>query len=236
MYTTSLRPRISAFLRRVGIGALVAMLKGLMWLINTRGFQIVVRVLTLPILYPWIFFQLLRLPFGYKPKLLGMRDPRAIQMWEQIEATRNAPMKIEGDTEPHRRLMQALTWGVAGFAILILTQVITSQSAHGASRWVACGCFALVVPWLGTLGWKVSSQLDPKTPPTVQQTINTHASIYAGILVFCIGFASLLWSYSPSISGLFMLGCVVAVRRVISYSKKLVANAPPPSSTIIRLP
>jgi hypothetical protein len=236
MYTASLRPRVSALLRQVGVGALVAMLKGLMWLINTRAFQIVLRVLTFPILYPWLLYQLLALPFGRKPKLQGMKDPRVIQMWEQIEATRNAPMKIEGDTEPHRRLMQALTWGVAGFAIVILTQVITSQSPHSASRWVACGCFALVVPWLGTLGWRVSSQLDPKTPPTVQQTINTHASIYAGILVFCIGFASLLWSYSPSISGLFILGCVVAVGRVVSYSKKLVATTPPPASSIIRLP
>jgi hypothetical protein len=236
MYATLLRPRVSAFLWRVRIGALVAMLKGLMWLINTRGFRIVLRVLTFPILYPWILFHLLRLPFGYKPKLQGMKDPWAIRMWEQIEATRNAPMKIEGDTEPHRRLMQAVTWGVAGFAILILTQVITSQLPHSASRWVACGCFALVVPWLGTLGWRVSSQLDPKTSPTVQQTINTHASIYAGILVFCIGFASLLWSYSPSISGLFILGCVVAVRRVVSYSKKLIATTPPPASSIIRLP
>jgi hypothetical protein len=236
MYTASLRPRVSAFLRRVRIGALVVILKGLMWLINTRRFRIVLRVLTFPILYPWILFHLLRLPFGYKPKLLGMKDTRAIRMWEQIEATRNAPMTIEGDTEPHRRLMQALTWGVAGFAILTLIQVITSESPHSSARWVACGCFALVVPWLGSLGWRVSSELDSKTPPTVQQSINTFASIYAGILVFCIGFASLLWSYSPSISGLFILGCVVAVRRVVSYSKKLVATTPPPASSIIRLP
>jgi hypothetical protein len=106
----------------------------------------------------------------------------------------------------------------------------------GVDQDICCGCFALVVPWLGTLGWKVSSQLDPKTPPTVQQTINTHASINSGILVFCIGFASLLWSYSPSISGLFILGCVVAVRRVVSYSKKIVATTLPPASSIIRLP
>jgi hypothetical protein len=165
-----------------------------------------------------------------------MKDPRAIRVWERIEAVRNAPIKIEGDVEPHRRLMQALTWGIAGFAMIILTQVVTSQSPHTPARWVACGCFALIIPWLGTLGWRVSSQLDPKTPPTVQQTINTHASIYAGIVVFCIGFASLLWSYSTSIACLFILGCVVAVRRVVSYSKKLVATAPPPPSAIIRLP
>jgi hypothetical protein len=77
--------------------------------------------------------------------------------------------------------------------------------------------------------------LDPKRPPTVQQCVNMHAAMY-GNLVFCLGLASLLWSYNPSIAGIFVLSCYVAVRRFLSYAKKRAATVPAPKSAIIRLP
>jgi len=78
--------------------------------------------------------------------------------------------------------------------------------------------------------------MDPKRPPTVQQCLNMHAAMYAGNFVFCLGLASLLWSYNPSIAVMFVLSCYVAIRRFMSYAKKRAATAPPPASVIIRLP
>ena len=71
-----------------------------------------------------------------------------------------------------------MMWGVADFALLALIQIITPQSPQiNAARWAACGCFALVVPWLAVLGFVVHDHMDPKRPPTIQQTINMHVAI-----------------------------------------------------------
>ena len=131
------------------------------------------------------------------------------------------------------RLMQALTWDVAGFALIILTQIVTAPSPHiSAARWVAWGCFALVIPSLAVLGFSAHDRMDPKQPPTAQQTLNMHAAIYAGIVVFCVGFSSIQWSYNSSIAGIFVLSGFVAVRRFLSFAKKRAWSEPPPPSVI----
>jgi hypothetical protein len=66
--------------------------------------------------------------------------------------------------------------------------------------------------------------------------IDLEENSYAGNFVFCLGLASLLWSYNPSIAVMFVLSCYVAIRRFMSYAKKRAATAPPPASVIIRLP
>jgi hypothetical protein len=165
------------------------------------------------------------------------REPANPELMRRLEALRNKPMRIEGATDREPRLSHAMTWGVAGFALIALIQIVTQQPAHiSAARWVACGCFALVIPWLAVLGFVVHDHMDPKRPPTIQQCLNMHAAKYAGNLIFCLGLASLLWSYDRSIAAIFVLTCYVAVRRFLSFAKRRAATATPAESAIIRLP
>jgi hypothetical protein len=171
------------------------------------------------------------------PKSWATASQEVAQLVDEVEALRNKPVQMDGATDKEPRLSQAMTWGVASFALIALIQIVTAQSSPiSAARWVACGCFALVVPWLAVLGFAAHDHMDPKRPPTVQQTLNMYAAMYAGNLVFCLGFASLLWSYNRSTAGIFVLSCYVAVRRFLSYAKKRAATATPPASAIIRLP
>ena len=170
------------------------------------------------------------------PKSWATASPEVAQLVDEIEALRSKPVQMDGATDKEPKLSQAMTWGVAGFALLALIQIVTAQSPQiSAARWVACGCFALVVPWLAVLGFVVHDHMDPKRPPTIQQTINMHAAMYAGNFIFCLGLASLLWSYNPSIAVMFVLSCYVAVRRFLSFAKKRSATAPPAVSVIIQL-
>lgn len=185
----------------------------------------------------WVLFCLFTMLFGSTCKLRIAASPQAAQALDRLETARNTPIQLDAVSDAHRKLLQALTWGVASVAIIVLTQIVTQLPHFSPARWVACGCFALIIPWLAVLGYAVNHHMDPKqSPPTFQQTLNMYAAIYSGLLIFCLGFASLLWSYNPSIAGIFVLSCFVAVRRFLSFAKKRAASAPPPPSAIIRLP
>jgi hypothetical protein len=200
--------------------------------VNSGAFRVMLRAF----IQVRLRYRMYSLAFGVIPKSWATASPQTAQLVRQLEAARNAPVQMAGATDKDHRLSQALTWGVAGFALIALIQIVTAQSPHiSAARWVACGCFALVIPWLAVLGFAAHDHTDPKRPPTVQQTLNMHASMYAGNLVFCLGLASLLWSYNRSIAVIFVLSCYVAVRRFLSFAKKRAASAPP-SPSIIRLP
>jgi hypothetical protein len=232
--------RLSAL--RVGVSALPVRL--LIWsltlvqrFVNSQAFRWALRMVLRPIIRVWFYWFAARAIFGSLPKWLSA-NPQTAPFALKLEEARNAPIQTDTVSDTGRKLMQALTWGVASVAIIVLTQTITSQPQNvTTARSLACGCFALVVPWLGVLGYMVTSDMDPKQPPpTVHQTLILHSAIYVGLLVFCFGFASLLWSYSPSIAGLFVLSTIVVVRRFLSFAKKRAATAPPPVSIIVRLP
>jgi hypothetical protein len=186
------------------------------------------------LVHVWLRYRMYSLAFA-TPKVWAS-NPKTAPLVRQLDELRSKPIQMDGATHHEPKLSQAMTWGVAGFALIALIQIVTAQSPHlSTARWVASGCFAIVVPWLAVLGFMAHDHMDPKRPPTVQQTINMLASMYAGNLVFCIGLASLLWSFNRSIAFIFVLTCYVAVRRFLSFAKKRAAAAPPPQSSIIRL-
>lgn len=209
----------------------IAWLQLLIRFVNSLAFRLLLRAF---IRVYWRY-RLCSLIF-VTPKSWGTTNPQTAQQLRQLEALRNKPIQIDETTDKEPRVSQAMTWGVASFALLALIQIVTAQPPQiSAARWVACGCFALVVPWLAVLGFVAHDHMDPKRPPTVQQTLNMLASMYAGNLLFCLGLASLLWSYNPSIAGIFVLSCYVAVRRFLSFAKKRAATAPAAASVIIQL-
>jgi hypothetical protein len=210
----------------------IASIQVLTRFVNSGAF----RLPLMTFLHVWLRYRMYSLAFGASPKALTA-NPQTAPFMRQLEALRNTPIQVAAVPDTQNRLMQALTWGVASFALIALIQIVTQQPAHiSPARWVACGCFALVTPWLAALGFAAHDYMDPQRPPTAQQMLNMHASIYAALLIFCLGLASLLWSYNPSIAGIFVLSCFVAVRRFLSFAKKRAASAAPPPSAIIRLP
>jgi|HubBroStandDraft_1064217.scaffolds.fasta_scaffold06972_5 hypothetical protein len=227
-----MRPNLSVMKARAVRGLQISALQMLQRFFNSGMFRVMLRAF----IRMRLRYRLYGLVFT-TPKSWATASPEVAQLVDEIEALRNKSVQMDAATDKEPKLSQAMTWGVAGFALLALTQIVTAQSPQiGAARWVACGCFALVVPWLAVLGFVVHDHMDPKRPPTVQQCLNMHAAMYAGNFVFCLGLASLLWSYNPSIAVMFVLSGYVAIRRFMSYAKKRAATAPPPASVIVRLP
>jgi hypothetical protein len=200
----------------------IASLQLLIQVIKARWFRLLILR---PPLLVFVFYRIFALAFGAKINVPATADAKTLELVNQLEAARNARMKTDLLTDTDRTLLRALTWGVAGIAVIILTTVITAQKSSPA-LWLACACFALATPILVVLGFAASYHADPKkTPPTVQEGVNLHGSIYAADLVFCLGFAALLWSYDPRISGLFVIGCWLAWRYFKSFAAKQSASA-----------
>jgi hypothetical protein len=217
--------------RPVRVRLRIASLELLLRFVKSGAFRLLVLK---PFVFVFLRYRMYSLAFGASPKA-WTANPQTAPLMRQIEALRK-PIQMDGATDKEPRLSQAMTWGVAGFALIALLQIVTGQSPHSTARWVACGCFALVIPWLAVLGFVAHDHMDPERPPTVQECLNMHAAMYAGNVVFCLGLASLLWSYDRSFAAIFVLSCYVAVRRFLSYAKKRAASSPPPPSIIIRLP
>jgi hypothetical protein len=200
----------------------IASLQLLIRIIKTRWFRML--ILRPPLLI-YAFYRVFALGFGAKIRVPATADAKTLELVSQLEASRSARMKTDLLTDTDRTLLRALTWGVAGVAVIILTTVITTEKSS-PSLWLACACFALATPVLVVLGIAASYHADPnKTPPTVQEGVNLHGSIFAADLVFCLGFAALLWSYDPRISGLFVAGCWIAWRYFKSFAAKQSASA-----------
>jgi hypothetical protein len=218
----------------VRIRLLLSFLTLLQRFVQIRAFRSLLRVPLWVYVHVWWRYRMYSLAFGASPKA-WTANPQTAELMRQLEALRNKPMRIDGATDREPKLSQAMTWGVAGFALIALIQILTQQQAHtSAARWVACGCFALVIPWLAVLGLVAHDHMDPRRPPTIQQCLNMHAAMYAGNLIFCLGFTSLLWSFNRSIACIFVLSCYVAMRRFLAFAKKR-ATTSLPASAIIRL-
>jgi ABC-type bacteriocin/lantibiotic exporter with double-glycine peptidase domain len=201
----------------------IASLQLLIRVIKTRWFRLLILR---PPLLVYVYYRIIALALGAKLNVPATADAKTVELVSQIEAARNTRMETDLLSDTDRMLLRALTWGVAGIAVIIVTTIITAQKFSPA-LWVACACFVLAIPFLAVLGFMASYHVDPKkTPPTVQETINLHAAIYAADLIFGLGFAALLWSYNPSISILFVASCWLAWRYFKSFAAKTVKQSP----------
>jgi len=150
----------------VGRRLLIASIQMLQRFTNSRTFRLLMR----PFLLVWVWYRICAMVFGAIPKSWATASPEVAQAVSQLEAARNARTQTDLMTDTDRTLLRTLTWGVAGIAVIILTTVITAQKSSPA-LWLACACFALVVPFLAVLGVVASQYMDPKkTPPTVKSS------------------------------------------------------------------
>jgi hypothetical protein len=141
----------------VGVRLQIASLQVLKRFVNSGAF----RVMLMVFIRVRLRYRLYSLVFA-TPKSWATASPDVAQLVSEVEAVRNKPVQTDGATHREPRLSQAMTWGVAGFALIAIIQIVTAQSPQiSAARWIACGCFALVVPWLAVLGFVAH---DPSGP------------------------------------------------------------------------
>lgn len=138
--------------------------------------------------------------FGRTPRIKVPPDsaitPDLAELITRIQESREAPVRPE-ITERGRAVVQKMTWGTAGAAVLILVAIATSSKIFvGPAMSIATGCFAVTIPFLVAFGFAFSHQWDPaRDPPSVPEIVNLNALIYGGQSLFAAGLTFLLWSF-----------------------------------------
>jgi hypothetical protein len=165
--------------------------------------QMVLRPVVLPLRYLGL---LLIAREAYKTGTIESTDPKAAEMLAGIKAGWNARISSGEHANTYGAMGQAMTWGLAGVAVVLLTTIVAYRLS-GPAIYVAAGCFALATPILLVFGL-----LSALRPPTVKATVLVHVPVTLAQEIVGVGFAAFLWSYQPWISALFMMSCGVAWR------------------------
>jgi hypothetical protein len=170
--------------------------------------------------------------FDRIPTSITDANPNIAKAIAELRAKQNERVQAVGtdrDIDRNRAVDQAMTWGVAGVGVIILTAIIAGHisspsSSSSISLWIATACFSFSVPFLIVLGIICLAQSDPKSSrPTVRQVIGVSSSIWMAQFVFAVRFAAFLWSYSPITTLIFVFGCFRARRY---FHKFAVASHP----------
>ena len=205
---------MSSLLQRLKLGnrLKIVLLKILGRIILSRPFKWVVT----PLLYVGMIVWAAAIAFGRTPSIkVPHGSPLSQEMVElvaRIEESRKAPVRGQ-ISDRERALVQSLTWGTAGAAVVILVAIATSSKTFGPAMPIAAGCFAVTIPLLIAFGLAHMHQWDAaKAPPTVQECINLIGLIYGGQLLFTVGLAVLLWDFNPRVSIAFLVACYFGAR------------------------
>jgi hypothetical protein len=210
-----------SLLTRLRARVLIIVLKLTQRIVLSRFFRIVL----VPVLIVFRLVWAVRIVFGHSP-VIDVPGNSAITaelatMIAKLEESRRT--RVIGEmTDRGRDLVQTMTWGTAGVAVLILVAIATSSKTFtGPSMTIAAGCFAVSVPLFISFGFAFAHQWDPgRDPPTTQEVLNLNALIYGGQFLFALGLASLLWSFDYRVSLAFLVACCLASR----VFKNLVVN------------
>ena len=211
---TWIRSRPSAWPQIIKLRLKVAGLKLLIWVMKRPTFQyLVVRPVALGAL-TWVIWKI----FAEPDKLHGL-DPRVAPMVVQLKASLERRTKHslnETDRDRSINLNRAMTWGVAGVAIVLLTTVIvaTHPSTDKAALF-AGACFAFAIPILIACGFVQMSHADTTIePPTVREVWKVTNRIYLAYVIVCFGMAAMLWSYDWIVSVIFVVSLYLAFRLI----------------------
>lgn len=194
--------------KQLGLRWLIRALQLVQKLVATSRFQ---RIVGRPVAYgvvAWVAWRLIRNPRA----TAEATGPEVVGALESLQASLDAPVKF-GDLERARAVGQAMTWGVAGAAILLLTATVASGAHRSWELELAASCFAPVIPILVICGTVYLSYTDAKAPaPTARHCFSLNAIMHGSHLVLCVGIAALLWSYQPLVAVVFVVGCWLSWR------------------------
>jgi hypothetical protein len=186
--------------------------------VRPLGYGIAVTLLT------WFVWVVFRNPESLRTRL---SDPRAAELVEQLIRSQNQKISRDASTDQNRAAGQAMTWGVAGAAVILLTTVIVIHDVSRAGL-MAAASFALAIPILIVCGVVSVGYSDPKIePPTVRQHLGLTATTHLAHFIVCFGFAAMLWGFDWRVSVVFVAACYWALH----YLRiKAAASQPPPKS------
>jgi hypothetical protein len=107
----------------------IVLLRLLQRIILSRHFRVILG----PVLLVWAFVWACRVAFGRSPVIkipaCSAITPELAEVIAKIEEARRAPVKA-GMTERGRDIVQTMTWGTAGAAVLILLNLLVKFSAE----------------------------------------------------------------------------------------------------------
>jgi len=205
-------------LARLSIRVRIALLQLAQRALQTRTARFVFR----PVAYIvsiWAVWSLLRGGVESPIPEVAKQKEQLRQQW----TARTAWIKSE-TRDSDRAFGQTLTWGVAGAGVIILATIIAAAKPSPALL-VATGCLSLSVPLLVVLGFAWTIQTDPKArPPIVRDAVKLTGAIYLVNGIFLVGFAALLWSFSPWVVIAFLVGCYLALRYLGRFTKAHMAS------------
>lgn len=210
MTTTEVPPQRFARLRARLHSALLEVIG---WIVRSRAFRFLLR----PILKVWLYIYAFRLAFGATPRVSvpsgSVITEETAGLIARLEDARNKPVTAEF-TDRERSLIQSMTWGTAGAAVLILVAICTSSKTLGLAMSVAAGLFAVSIPLLTAFGFAYMHHREANTsnPPATQVILNLHALIYFGQMLFVLGIVAMLWDFNRWVAGTFLVACYFGMR------------------------
>lgn len=226
--------------KRIGLKLLLKVLLGVQRIVQTSTFQKrVLPAVLLPVLRPliraalaWFVWKLFT-----DPDRLRFPNPEAHEkfseintMLDQVKAsfdrklTGTAPNEYEKDRTI--AVNRAMTWGVAGVAIVLLTTVIVAtHPPTDKAALVAAACFAYAIPTLIACGFIQVSYSDTSIErPTVREVLSVTHRIYLALFFVFVGLAAMLWSYDPIVSVVFVFAVYWAYQLISRALKVRVAK------------
>lgn len=216
--------------KRIGARLFLKMLLRLQCMVQTPAFQKrVLPAVLRPILYPLVRAALLWFLWMVftNPDKLRFPNPQANETFAQIntmldqlkvsfEQRSSGPPANESERDRGIALSRAMTWGMAGVAIILLTTVVLgTHPTTDLAALVAAACFAYAIPTLIACGFIQVSHTDASIlPPTVREALSVTFKMHLAQFFVCVGVAAMLWSYDPIVSGVFMLAVYWAYRQI----------------------
>lgn len=122
----------------------------------------------------------------------------------------------ESERDRNIAVSRAMTWGMAGVAIVLLTTVVLgTHPTTDKAALVAAACFAYAIPTLIACGFIQVSHADTSIlPPTVREALNVTFKMHLAQFFVCVGVAAMLWSYYPIVSGIFIVAVYWAYQQI----------------------
>lgn len=190
--------------KQLGIRLLIWSLHLLQRTVNNYWIQqVALRPVAVMLSY-WVILRIAR--EAYKTGTIEGIDSKAAEMLANVKTGWNTRLSTPDRANGQEAMGQAMTWGLAGVAVVLLATIVAYRMP-GTAVHIAAGCFALATPILLAFGL-----LSALGPPTVKAAVFVHAPVQFAQQIVGVGFAAFLWSYHPWISAIFMMGCGVAWR------------------------
>lgn len=150
----------------------------------------------------WILHRIIRDPESFAEGPLADVATAA----RDLNATLDA-RPARDTTESSRTTGLAMTWGAGGIAVALLSALV---ALHSTAVWglVSAACLALSIPLFTVSGIVLLSHTDLKTEaPTRRESLRLMLIMVAAYSLLFVGFAALMWGFSPYVCMAFLFGC-----------------------------